>query len=114
MTHNPVTGVERPGGGANEGKTPALGDAQARRLLNAPPEDTLKGRRDRAILATLLYHGLRREELCLLKVRDMHRRNGVLHFKVSGKGHRGKKIRYVAVANGTAVNRGIIGVGRAW
>jgi integrase/recombinase XerD len=97
VTHNPVSGVERPSGGANEGKTPALGDAQARRLLDAPSSETLKGKRDRAILATLLYHGLRREELCLLKVRDMHRRQGVMHFKVSGKGRKGKKIRFVAV-----------------
>lgn len=41
----------------NKGSTPTLGDRQARRLLNAPPADTLKGVRDRSILATLLYHG---------------------------------------------------------
>ena len=41
----------------NEGSTPALGDVQARKLLEAPPAGTLKGIRDRAILATLLYHG---------------------------------------------------------
>ena len=40
------------------GVTPALGDDQARQLLEAPPEKTRKGKRDRAILATLLYHGL--------------------------------------------------------
>lgn len=28
---------------------------QVRKLLDAPPEDTLKGVRDRAILTTLLY-----------------------------------------------------------
>ena len=33
--------------------------------------DTLKGIRDRAILATLLYHGVRREELCALRVKDV-------------------------------------------
>jgi integrase/recombinase XerD len=33
-------------------KLSALGDAQARKLLEAPPADTLKGVRDRAILAT--------------------------------------------------------------
>jgi hypothetical protein len=27
--------------------------------------------RDRAILATLLYHDMRREELCGLRIRDM-------------------------------------------
>src|SRR5579871_4299669 len=51
---NPVDGVKRPTSNGNEGSTPALGDAQARKLLDAPPADTLKGVRDRAILATLL------------------------------------------------------------
>jgi hypothetical protein len=37
---------------------------QARKLLDAPPADALKGVRDRAILATLLYHGIHREEPC--------------------------------------------------
>jgi site-specific recombinase XerD len=68
---NPVEGVKRPVSNNNEGSTPALGDAQARRLLEAPPPDTLKGVRDRAILATLLYHGIRREELSLLRLRDV-------------------------------------------
>ena len=98
VTHNPVNGVERPGAGTNEGLTPAIGDGQARRLLEAPPKDTLKGKRDRAILATLLFQGLRRAELCALAVGDMHRREGVMHFRVQGKGRRGKKIRYIAVA----------------
>jgi integrase/recombinase XerD len=70
---NLVDGVKRPSANANEGSTPALGDAQARKLLDAPPEDTLKGVRDRAILATLLYHGIRCEELCRLWVRDLPR-----------------------------------------
>ena len=69
-----------------------MGDAQARRLLEAPPPDRLKGIRDRAILATLLYHGMRREELCLLKVSDMQTHQGVLHFKVTGKR---SKVRYI-------------------
>ena len=61
VSHHPVDGVKRPRANHSEGLTPALGNAQRRALLNAPPEDTLKGRRDRAILATLLYHGLRRK-----------------------------------------------------
>ena len=76
----------------NEGLTPALGDAQARKLIEAPPVDTLKGMRDRAVLATLLYHGIRREELCGLRVRDMQSRQGVMHFRVKGKRD---KIRFV-------------------
>ena len=37
VTHNPVKGVKRPKVESYEGKTPALGDAQARALLDAPP-----------------------------------------------------------------------------
>ncbi|MDX2199501.1 MAG: tyrosine-type recombinase/integrase [Phycisphaerae bacterium] len=95
VTHNPVDGIERPNEGINEGKTPAIGDAQARRLLDAPPTDTLKGVRDRAILAVLLYHGLRRDELCKLRVRDLQERRGVKCLRIHGKGRHGPKIRYV-------------------
>jgi integrase len=58
------------------------GDHQARQLLAAPARDIIKAKRDRAILLTLLYHALRREELCKLKVSDFnHARRGVPHFK---------------------------------
>src|SRR5205807_4304054 len=60
VTHNPVKGVKRPRSESGEGKTPALGDHQARDLLAAPAEDRLKDKRDRAIPSTLLYHALRR------------------------------------------------------
>jgi integrase/recombinase XerD len=89
---NPVDGVKRPAANGNEGSTPALGDAQARKLLDAPPDDTLKGIRDRAVLATLLYHGLRREELCRLRVHDLQNREGVPHFKIHGKR---RKVRFI-------------------
>ena len=93
VTYNPVKGVRRPPVESYEGKTPALGDHQARKLLDAPPADDLKGKRDRAMLATLLYHALRRDELCRLKVKDAkNERRGVAHLKVSGKGG---KTRYV-------------------
>jgi integrase/recombinase XerD len=91
---NPVDGVKRPMSNSNEGSTPALGDAQAKTLLAAPQGESLKAVRDRAILATLLYHGIRREELCLLRVRDMQSRQGVKHFRVQGKRD---KIRFVPV-----------------
>jgi site-specific recombinase XerD len=93
VTHNPVKGVKRPSVESYEGKTPALGDHQARKLLDAPDGVSLKSKRDRAMLATLLYHALRREELCRLKVKDFkHERRGVPHLKVFGKGG---KIRYI-------------------
>jgi len=94
VTHNPVKGVKRPPANNNEGKTPAISNEQARQLLEAPAEDSLKGKRDRAILATLLYHGLRRQELCDLKVKDYQSRTGVMMFHVIGKR---KKERYIPV-----------------
>ena len=36
VTHNPVKGVERPKTESGEGKTPAIADHQARKLLEAP------------------------------------------------------------------------------
>ncbi len=99
VTHNPVKGVKRPQVETYEGKTPAIGDHQARELLNAPSSGTLKGKRDRAMLSALLYHGLRREELCTLKVRDIAERRGVAHLRIHGKGG---KLRYLPLHPGTA------------
>ena len=92
VSYNPVLGVKRPKAEGNEGKIPALGDGQARALLEAPPANSLKGKRDRAILATFLHHGLRCEELCGLRVRDLQRRQSVPHLRILGKG---SKVRYM-------------------
>ena len=89
---NPVDGVKRPKLDSQEGKTPAIGDHQARALLDAPDGSTLRGLRDQAILATLLCHGLRRAELCALRLVDLQDRRGVRHLQVHGKG---SKIRYI-------------------
>lgn len=91
---NPADGVKRPTAGANEGKSPALSGERAKALLDAPAGETLKGVRDRAILSALLFHGLRRAELCSLKVGDLQERSGVVHFRVEGKGG---KIRFIPV-----------------
>jgi site-specific recombinase XerD len=99
VTHNPVKGVKRPKAESGEGKTPSIGDHQARELLAAPGDETIKEKRDRAILSTLLYHALRREELCKLRVKDFrHARRGVQHLNVSGKG---EKTRYLPLHPGT-------------
>jgi len=94
VTHNPVAGVKRPTAEVNEGKTPALSDDQARALLAAPDGDTLKAKRDRAIIASYLFHALRRSELADLNVGSLAERRGVMHFTVFGKG---SKTRYVPV-----------------
>ena len=89
---NPVHGVKRPKIETNEGKTPALGDDQVKLLLEAPDTETVKGVRDRAILAVLLYHGLRREEAARLTMSDLLERRGIKHLRVHGKGG---KIRFL-------------------
>lgn len=93
VEQNPVKGVKRPKVDTYEGKTPALGDHQARELLDAPDTSKLKGLRDRAILSVFLFHALRREELTKLRVKDFNMmRSGVPYIRVQGKGG---KTRYL-------------------
>ena len=89
---NPVACVQRPSADNNIGKTTALSDDQARMLLQAPEGGGLNAVRDRAIIATYLFHGLRRTELAGLEVRSLAERSGVLHLRVMGKG---SKTRYL-------------------
>lgn len=49
---------------------------QANQMLNAPDVSTLKGKRDRAVLAVMLGGGLRREEVCSLTVEHLQQREG--------------------------------------
>lgn len=93
-----VKGVKRPPVESWPGKTSALGDAQARALLEAPKAETLKGKRDRAILSALLYHGIRRG-IGQLKVKDYNQmRRGVPHLRIKGKGG---KMRFIPTHPGT-------------
>lgn len=89
---NPAAGIARPKEGANQGKTPAISDRQARKLLDAPKVDAPVGLRDRAILAVFLFHGPRRAEVAGLRVGDLAERRGVPHFEFHGKGG---KIRFI-------------------
>ncbi len=43
-------------------------------------------------MATLPNHGLRREELCQLKIKDTHPLRGVQHLRVHGKGNKTRDI----------------------
>lgn len=47
----------------------------------------------------MLYHGLRRAELCALVVGDVHPRRGVTHLRIHGKGG---KLRYLPLHPATA------------
>jgi site-specific recombinase XerD len=86
---NPVRDVERPAVNRREGMTLAFSQKQARRILDAPKEDTLQGLRDRAILSVGLQVGFRRAEIASLKVGDFHMNRGYDSLKVVRKG--GKK-----------------------
>lgn len=63
--------------------------AEAGRLLGVPDSETLRGVRDRALLALLIACGLRRDELVRLEVRHLQVREGrwVL-LDLEGKGRR--------------------------
>ena len=69
---NPAKEVKPPKLRVRRGETKALTPKQARKLLDAPPEDTLQGLRDRAILAVGFHVGPRRAEIAKLKVKDFH------------------------------------------
>jgi integrase len=53
-----------------------LSEKQAEQLINVPMPETLKGKRDRALLALLVGCGLRRGELARLEIRDIQQREG--------------------------------------
>lgn len=87
-TRNPVVDVERPAINRDEGSTAAFSKAQARKLLDAPPADTLAGLRDRAILSVGLQVGFRRAEIAALNVGDLHQNRGFDALRVTRKGGR--------------------------
>jgi site-specific recombinase XerD len=73
---NTVGEVERPVINRDEGATLASSKAQARKILDAPAEDTIAGLRDRAILSVGLQVGLRRAEIAALSVGNLHQNRG--------------------------------------
>jgi site-specific recombinase XerD len=68
---------------------------QCRSLLQTPDKETLKGCRDRAVLALLLGCGLRRAELAKLDVRDLQQRED--HWAIVDLMGKGRHIRTVPV-----------------
>jgi site-specific recombinase XerD len=68
---------------------------QARMLCQAPNPDTLKGKRDRALLAVLLGCGLRRREAAELELARLQRRED--HWAIVDLVGKGRHIRTVPV-----------------
>lgn len=78
IDHSTAQAVSRVEGVRKEGKRLGnwLTKEQAQRLLQLPDVETIKGLRDRAILAVLLGCGLRREECATLSVAHIQQRDG--------------------------------------
>ena len=61
MSINPVADIERPAINREGGSTLAFSKAQARKLLDAPSEDSIAGLRDRALNRFVVVSGTRYE-----------------------------------------------------
>ncbi len=73
--------------------------AQADELLSTPDASSLKGKRDRALLAVLIGCGLRRDELARLVVENVQQRAGRwIIVDLRGKGGRVRSIPMSAVS----------------
>jgi site-specific recombinase XerD len=75
--------VERPAINRDEGATLAFSKARERKALNAPPEDTIAGLRDRAILSAAPHVRLRRAEIAALTDGDLFQNRGDDSFRVT-------------------------------
>lgn len=82
---NPVKGVNRPLVNAYTNAT-WLAKDQAKALLSQPNLNTVKGKRDYAILVTLLLTGLRRSELANIRRGDIQKRGDKLYLTYTCKG----------------------------
>jgi site-specific recombinase XerD len=82
-----------------------LNRSQAQALLTAPDAGTVKGVRDRAILAVLLGCGLRREEAAQLRVEHLQQREGRwVIVDLLGKGNKTRSVPMPAWAK-AAIDR---------
>jgi len=73
-------------------KTEFLTEEEAQAILRVPDRRTLQGKRDYAILLTLLPTGLRKAELCNLKVGDLKTYRNQAVIDVIGKGQKFRRI----------------------
>jgi site-specific recombinase XerD len=79
-------------------ETEFLTEEEAQAILRVPDRRTLQGKRDYAILLSLLTAGLRKAEICNLKVGDLKTYRSQPVIDVIGKG---KKFRRIPIKNET-------------
>jgi integrase/recombinase XerD len=80
----------------------ALGESEMLELIEAPPADTLRGLRDRAMLSMMYAAGLRVSELVSLTLGDVDRARGVVSALGKGKKRRLVPLGEVALDHLTA------------
>ena len=73
-------------------ETEFLTEEEAQAMLRVPDRRTLQGKRDYAILLTLLTTGLRKAEICSLKVGDLKTYRNQAVIDVIGKGQKFRRI----------------------
>ena len=83
LTSNPCDALERPK--VQPGPARGLSGDEVKRLLAVVP-DTVAGRRDRAIILTLVLTGRRRSEVLELKARDIEVADKRAYYRYRGKG----------------------------
>ena len=82
---NPANGVERPHVSAYTTAS-WLSLEQARLFLSQPDRNTVRGKRDYAILVTIAVTGMRRAEVCGLRMRHVTRPGGKVRLRYIAKG----------------------------
>ena len=98
LKDNPCKNITRPQVQSNIGKSDIISDSEAKKFLDAPSPSTIRGLRDRAILAVFCYMALRRSEVKDLKVKSIHNKDGVPHLLVKGKGEKTRDLPLHPVA----------------
>jgi site-specific recombinase XerD len=73
-------------------ETEFLTEEEAQAILRVPDRRTLQGKRDYAILLTLLTTGLRKAEICNLKIGDLKTYRNQAVIDVIGKGKKFRRI----------------------
>jgi integrase/recombinase XerD len=82
-------------------ETEFLTEEEVQAILRVPDRRTLQGKRDYAILLLLLTTGLRKAEICNLKLRDLKTYRNQAVIDVIGKG---KRFRRIPIKNETLLS----------
>ena len=69
-----------------------LAEEEVKAILRTPDRRTVQGKRDYAVLLTLLTTGLRKAEICSLKMRDLKTYRNQAVIDVMGKGNRFRRL----------------------